>query len=342
MSKTLLSLLILLLCTFTLSAQTLESHTGAVKSAYNFWIYKPAKEGKVQVSIEDSTMGERKPLIVFLHGASLCGRDLKRVRKYGPLDAVKKGLRLGAYILAPQNPGGSWDPKKIIQLVDWTEQHLPIDTTRIYVVGMSLGGFGTIDFTAAFPDRIAAAMALCGGGTKYDAAGLCKVPLAIIHGTGDKAVSWSASQKVVDAMRSTGPTQRLLFYKLPGRTHGDLARYFYLPEVYQWLFSHSLKDSLRSVCRDFTFDYSVLKNVYKKIDVPSDTLSVEHHSTDGSNVAALPEKETTEASGGVHKVRQGDTLSGIAKRYHTTVNRLCQLNSIKATSMLRLGQKIKY
>ena len=102
----------------------------------------------------------RKPLVIFLHGASLRGNNLSQVRRYGTLDALSKGLNLDAYVLAPQHPTGGWQPERIDRLVDWALERYAIDSTRIYVLGMSMGGFGTIDYAAASPHRVAAGLAL--------------------------------------------------------------------------------------------------------------------------------------------------------------------------------------
>ena len=159
----------------SLSAQRMIAHRGTVKDAYNFWFYvppviAPADSAVVPPVVIDSIKGEegdlmeamvRKPLVIFLHGASLRGRNLSMVRRYGTLDALSKGLNLDAYVLAPQHPTGGWQPDRINRLVDWALERYAIDSTRIYVLGMSMGGYGTIDYAAASPNRVAAALALC-------------------------------------------------------------------------------------------------------------------------------------------------------------------------------------
>lgn len=86
-----------------------------------------------------------------------------------------------------------------------------MDSTRVYVIGMSLGGYGTLDFTGTYPNKVAAAMALCGGCTLKDKTGLGKVPLWIIHGTADRAVSIKESKVVVDELKQTNNDKRLKF-----------------------------------------------------------------------------------------------------------------------------------
>ena len=134
-----------------------------IPGGYNFWVYTPVDYFYSQ---------EQTPVIIFLHGASLCGRNLNKVRRYGPLDAIVKGRDIDALTIVPQNPGGAWNPKKIMDMLDWVKKNYPCDSNRVYVLGMSLGGYGTMDVCATYPDRIAAGMALCGGCSYKDVSGL--------------------------------------------------------------------------------------------------------------------------------------------------------------------------
>lgn len=258
--KTLL-LITLLLAGTLLHARTLEQGSteamrGVVPGNYNFWIFTP--EGY-------EPQGRGLPLVIFLHGASLCGNNLDRVRRYGPLDAIKKGKVVPAVVLAPQNSGGAWSPSKINELLEWTEAHYAIDTTRIYVLGMSLGGYGTMDFVAAYPEKVAAAMALCGGCSVKQPDGLGQVPLWIMHGTADRAVSISQSKRVVSYLQQTGHDQLLRYDWLPGASHGAPARLFYLQKTYDWLFSHSLHDTPRVVDRSFDIGMDDIRETYQEL-----------------------------------------------------------------------------
>ncbi len=222
-----------------------------------------AREMEADMICNDSTNNptEKKPLVIFLHGRSLCGNNLNKVLNYGTIDAIKRGREIDAYVIAPQNPGTFWKPLNIMNVVDWVTERYPIDTNRIYVLGMSLGGYGTIDLVAAYPHRIAAAMALCGGGSRKDLSGLNEVPLWIIHGTADAAVSVNESRKVRDKMKECGDTPLLRYDEWAGVNHGALARMFYLEGTYTWLFNHTLNN--RSVDTSITIKHADLKNAYK-------------------------------------------------------------------------------
>lgn len=271
---------------------------GRVKGCYNFWLYQPngvtASPKLVSETSEDVDIYEEldltgggfipagceepveeqianeftetqdsglKPLVVFLHGRSLCGNNLNKVLKYGTIAAVKMGLKLDAYAIAPQNPGEAWKPDKIAKIIDWVSERYAIDTDRIYVLGMSLGGFGTIDFVAAYPEKVAAAIAMCGGGYEKDLSGLNEVPLWILHGTADAAVSVNESRKVKRAMEAAGETPLLRYDEWKGANHSVYARMFYHPKAYQWLFKHNLQ--VREVDRTISITNNDLKNAYR-------------------------------------------------------------------------------
>ncbi|MBO4599880.1 MAG: LysM peptidoglycan-binding domain-containing protein, partial [Bacteroidales bacterium] len=266
-----------------------------------------------------------------------------RVRRYGPLDALKMGRQINALIIAPQNPGGAWNPKRVNNVVDWVFDHYAGDTNRFYVFGMSLGGYGTIDYSAVYNNRIAAAMALCGGGNPKSYCGLNELPLWIIHGTADHAVTISQSQKVIDAMSRCGDSPRLRFTKLDGVDHGGLARAFYISETYDWLFRHRLDDPDRPVNKDFDITVDRLHKAYKDIDRRANNLVVRNNQKSESEKEYIASNEDNTKSAGnqYHTVRKGDTLGKIARNYHTSINRLCQLNNISANSILRIGKRLR-
>lgn len=231
---------------------------GVIPNGYNFWLYMPDDYQATQ----DST-----PLIVFLHGASLCGRNLDRVLSYGTLDAIKRGIHIPALVVAPQNPGGSWKPNKVNEILEWLDANkYAYDHQRIYVIGMSLGGYGTLDFSGTYPHKIAAAMALCGGCTLKDMSGLGEIPLWIIHGTGDRAVSHKESERVVNTLRNTNNDHRLRHDWILGASHSALARYLYCTKTYEWLFKHSRSDAHRPVDKTISITQTDLQNTYRKIE----------------------------------------------------------------------------
>ena len=236
----------------------ISAHYNVAPNSYNFLLYLPPNYSETK---------ERTPVVINLHGVGLCGTDLNKTKRYGCINALEMGKTIDAIVVSPQCPKGSfWKPEKIHNSLEWIKKHYALDANRVYVIGMSLGGYGTMDYANAYPDEVAAAMPLCGGSTfkPERQKDLSKVPLWIIHGTADRAIPVAASQKVVANIKSAPNGGALLRYDwLPGASHGALARCMYVKEAYDWLFSHSLADRPRQVNRDIKITNETLKNAYK-------------------------------------------------------------------------------
>ena len=260
--RTVIVLAMMIASVVSVSAQTAGEYlkvTDAVPGGYNFWYFIP----------EDYKVEQHKmPLVIFLHGASLCGKDLMRVRRYGVLNAIDRGMVIPAFVLAPQNPGGTWSPSKLNDLLEWAKANYNVDSTRVYVLGMSLGGYGTLDFVGSYPEKVAAAMALCGGCSLKDMSGLGKLPLWIMHGTADRAVGVKESKRVVNYLQEKGLDKLLRFDWLEGGNHGVLARLFYLQKTYDWLISHTTNKRKIEDCIDITWDD--IKTTYQNMNKMSE------------------------------------------------------------------------
>ena len=331
-------------------AQLLTPHHATAAGGYNFWVYTPKDY--------DTADDAKKPLLLFLHGASLRGSNMSLALRYGPVDALRRGRHIDAVIVNPQCPRRSrWEPNKVMQVVRWVQQHYAVDTNRLYVIGMSLGGYGTLDFCGAYPDRVAAAMALCGGSHQKSYCGLNELPLWILHGTADRVVGLASSQKVVNAMKACGPTDRLLFTKLPGQGHGALARIFYIPETYEWLMRHSLTDSARAVCRDYSIEVPDIKRAYSglsRVSIPirgEASQAASGKNSEGRAAAtggasdsskSAPHHKASHRQATYYTIRKGDTLGAIARRHHTSVAKICALNKgLGPKTVLRIGRRIR-
>lgn len=310
-------LLLILLCLLPLaSLAQLMACRGFIKDGYDFWLYLPDDYETARV---------KKPVVLFLHGKSLCGEDLEMVRRYGCINALMRGREIDAVVIAPQAQG-AWNPQKLMDLFDWVKTYYRVDSNRLYVLGMSMGGYGTLDFVATYPNKVAAAMALCGGATVKSLCGLTEVPLWIIHGTADEAVPVRCSERVVDSMCSCGDTSRLLFDRLDKVNHTRLARIFYLERTYKWLFSHSLLDSARVLNKDYVITKETLGTAYDDL-------------TENSSIKVIDAKYPTTKK--YYVVKKGDTWSSIAVEHETTVSILLKLNKMKKTDKLRVGKKIR-
>lgn len=216
--------IILILLSFTnLGFTQLEAIKG--KTSYQFWINLPA----------DSILKANPPILIFLHGRSLSGTDINRVKKYGVIHEIEAGRKVPAIVIAPQVTSGSWDPDKILEVLRYVQGLYKTDTNRVYVCGMSLGGYGTMHFAGKYPNIVTAGVALCGGGNISDACNLAKIPFWIQHGTADKAVPISESRKMMQAIKACKNGNKLIYTEIKGADHGALERVFRGDEMYDWL-----------------------------------------------------------------------------------------------------------
>ena len=264
----LFSVILLLAGTGNLPTQTITACRDSVQYGYDFWLFTPEGYPEAPDSVKRQT-----PLILFLHGGSLVGRNLSLAARYGTIDAIKRGQRIDAVVIQPQTFGrehgypSTWNTDRLANILDWAKEKVPYDTNRVYVLGMSTGGYGTLEFTYCHPDRVAAAMALCGGSARREFAPLDEVPLWLIHGNADRVVPFSQSELVYDWVCHQGKSgERIRFDIMVGYDHSSLCRFFYIPMTYEWLFKHSLAQEGRPVDRSFTITKETLSRAYMYVD----------------------------------------------------------------------------
>jgi predicted peptidase len=215
--------IIMLLSIGNLSAQRIAV---TKQTSYPFLIDLPSPE----------ILEQKPPVVVFLHGRSLSGGDLSRVQRYGLLYSMDLGrISLPAIVVAPHSRGG-WNPDKLIEVIDFVVENYCADPDRVYVCGMSMGAYGTLDLAGKYPDRIAAAVAICGGGSERYACGLTRVPVWIQHGTGDRIVPASESKKIAGAIKSCDDSADVILTLIDGGTHGSVERLFHQYDMYNWMF----------------------------------------------------------------------------------------------------------
>ena len=227
--------LMLMLSSVTLMDAGISYHTKG--SGYPFILSKP--KGYVK--------GQPMPLIVFLHGKSLSGDSLEKLKAYGTISAIMKGKQIPALVVAPQTPEGQgWVPAKIMRLINHIKRIASVDTNRIYVTGMSMGGYGTFRFVAAYPHIVAAATPMAGGGDIHGAKNLSTVPLWVLHGKKDVDVPFVQSSKMVAAIAKCDST-KCIFTPFPKLGHAEFTQMFEKDELYEWLLAHKRENGISSL-----------------------------------------------------------------------------------------------
>jgi len=187
------------------------------------------------------------PLVLFLHGAGECGADnLAQVaNNIGSLIAKTQSDRFASYLVAPQTAcGDGWSSPRPVALVDGilaeVEASYAVDPRRLYVTGLSMGGFGTFAQIYSFPERFAAAVPIASGAAPEIAPAIVNIPIWVFHGSADTTVSPDFSRGIVAALRDAGGSPRYTEY--PGVGHDSWsATYLDAGDtLYPWLFSRIL------------------------------------------------------------------------------------------------------
>ena len=181
------------------------------------------------------------PLIIQLHGAGERGNgqealSLVDVHGFSKLIADKE---IPCIFAMPQCPKGSfWAARveSIIAFIDQLIEEYNIDTNRIYLTGLSMGGYGTWFTAMARPDLFAAIAPVCGGGMAWNAPALKKLPIWAFHGACDNSVSTTQSDEMVEKLRSVGANVK--YTRMDGVGH-NVWIYAYVQELLDWLLSHS-------------------------------------------------------------------------------------------------------
>ena len=174
------------------------------------------------------------PLLLFLHGAGESGHDLNKVKIHGPPKLIEAGKSYPMIVVSPHAPRMGWDVPTLNALLDEIVATHKVDKDRIYVSGLSMGGFGTWSLAAAHPDKFAAIVPICGGGDPHDAAKLKNLPIWVFHGAKDNVVLPSRSESMVKALKDHGATN-VQYTLYPNAHHDSWTETYNNPEVWEWL-----------------------------------------------------------------------------------------------------------
>jgi predicted peptidase len=181
------------------------------------------------------------PMIFFLHGAGERGDNLELVKKHGPPKLVESTPILQQFIvLSPQCPEGIWwNDTTLITLLDQIVETYRVDPERIYLTGLSMGGFGTWELASIYPDRFAAIAPICGGGVVHRVRRSVRtIPTWVFHGLNDSTVLPEESAQLVEALQKAGGNVKYTTY--PDAGHDSWTETYANPELYRWFLSHRL------------------------------------------------------------------------------------------------------
>lgn len=249
--------------------QTAETAQNPRSAGYRYLLSLPAGYA--------SAPAKRWPVLLFLHGSGERGSDLWKVAMHGPPKLLRGDLATpvsaGAtpaapaespetharreqsavmlkeafIVISPQCPaGGRWDDDALLALLDDVLAKQRGDPQRIYLTGLSMGGYGTWSLGLRHPERFAAIVPICGGGQTIDlvlatpaqVAAIKTLGVRVFHGAKDPTVPLIESQRMVDALKKLGVAD-LAFTIYPEATHDSWTETYNNPELYAWLLRHT-------------------------------------------------------------------------------------------------------
>jgi predicted peptidase len=208
------------------------SFNGEIKMPVGYEYLLSLPEGYAQDA------NQRWPMILFLHGSGERGNDLNQLKKNGPPMLIAQGQKIPAIVVAPQcKPEQIWNPHGVKALADEIQKLYRVDHDRVYLTGLSMGGYGTWDTAMEYPDEWAALVPICGGaGVRFIMASRIKhIPEWIFHGEADPVVPVEHSKKMHSILQKLGAKDvKLTIY--PGVKHDSWTPAYADPELWKWLF----------------------------------------------------------------------------------------------------------
>ncbi len=215
--------------TGTIRSELNETVSVNVHVAYKYILQIPDIENK------DTLL----PLLIFLHGSGERGDSVDMVRVHGPWKFLEEHPGYPFIILAPQCPANRyWDPVALDLLVDDIIRKYPVDTTRIYLTGLSMGGYGTWDFAFYHPDRFAAIAPVCGSSIQFRlrTVEIKEMPIWVFHGALDDVVPIANSVELVKRLIELGNPVKFTVY--PYANHDAWTQTYQNEDLYKWFLEH--------------------------------------------------------------------------------------------------------
>ena len=216
--------------------------------------YKKVSKAKIKYLLflpkgyRDSS-DKRWPLLLFLHGAGERGTNVWKVATHGPPKIAARDPNFPFIVVSPQCPEGEiWSNEQVLGLLDEVSKKLKVDSGRVYLSGLSMGGYGTWNLGLSHPERFAAIVPICGGGQLIDillaqgtkGQALRSLGVWAFHGGKDPVVPLEESKRMVDMLKKAG-LQDVKLTVYPEAGHDSWTEAYNDPKLYEWLLSHERK-----------------------------------------------------------------------------------------------------
>lgn len=190
---------------------------------------------------KDFSENEKFPVILFFHGSGTRSQDFEKLRNNPLFPIIEKHEKFPFVVIAPLCTENTWFDlwEHIRQLV----QEIPgmpfTDENRIYIMGLSMGGYAAWQLGMSMPEYFAAMIPICGGGMYWNAGRLVNVPVWAFHGGKDRTVLPEESEKMVNKINALGGSAKLTIY--PDNFHDAWRDTYANYEVFEWLLTHEKK-----------------------------------------------------------------------------------------------------
>lgn len=180
------------------------------------------------------------PLVLFLHGAGERGSNIEKVKVHGIPKHIDQGEKFPFIAVSPQCPElERWQPELLNTLLDEIIDNYRVDESRVYVTGISMGGYGTWALAMEYPERFAAIAPVCGGGDSTKVCRIQNIPVWDFHGKKDNVVPIEESERLVRELKKCGGNVRFTVY--PDAGHDSWTETYKNKELYDWLLSQKRK-----------------------------------------------------------------------------------------------------
>jgi predicted peptidase len=187
----------------------------------------------------ESEANDKWPLILYLHGMGERGDNTELLKKNGLVRELEEGREIPFIVVSPQCSEYSFwnfEQESLIALIDEIIENYSVDEDRIYLTGLSMGGFGTWNLAMKYPNKFAAIAPICGGGLDTMTYLIKDLPVWAFHGEKDDVVPVEMTKDMVEALKEYGGNAKLTLY--PEAKHDSWTETYKNEELYKWFLEH--------------------------------------------------------------------------------------------------------
>jgi predicted esterase len=215
---------LLLLCSTALTTFAQQTPEKFVRET-NYQLYLPDNYN------QDTS--KRLPLMLFLHGSGETGTEVNKVKVNGPPKMIAQGKKFPFIVVSPQASHYNWDENELYDMLTSIMKKYRVDKNRVYLTGLSMGGFGSWKLAIKHPEMFAAVVPICGGGDTTDIYRLRNTAVWAFHGAKDDVVLPSQSISMVNALKKYNPKAKLTIY--PEANHNSWEVTYNNDSLYTWM-----------------------------------------------------------------------------------------------------------